>query len=201
MFTGIIQSVGTITKLRNKNGATLCAINPFLHHNWKAGESVSINGICSTIVSVATNSFHVAYMPHTVSLTTIPQWKRGLRVNVEPSLKVGDEISGHFVMGHIDGIARIIAIKSEAEQTSITVQMPHTLLRYSIPRGSISLDGVSLTIAEARKDAIIVRITPYTLAHTTLRYRKKGDFLNVEIDTLVRTLLWKPTISKRKKRA
>lgn len=201
MFTGIVQSVGMITALQSKDGAVFCAINPSIHRKWKIGESVAVNGICSTITSSSKNSFRVAYMPHTVSLTTIGQWKRGTRVNVEPSLKAGDEISGHFVMGHIDGTARITAIQHESGQTSITVQVPKKLLHYSIPRGSVTLDGINLTVAGVRKDAVIVQITPYTLLHTTLQYAAQGDFLNLEIDTLARYLLWKPNTSKRKKHA
>lgn len=201
MFTGIIQSVGTITALQSEGDAIKCMINPHLPRKWKKGESVSVNGICSTVISASGHSFQVTYMPHTVNMTTTKQWKCGTRVNIEPSLKAGDEISGHFVMGHIDGIARIVAVKPKTGQTSFTIQVPRKLLRYSIPRGSVALDGVSLTIADVHKDIMTVAVTPFTLSHTTLSYVCKNDLLNIEIDTLARYLLWKPTISKRKKRA
>ncbi|MBI4250636.1 riboflavin synthase [Candidatus Uhrbacteria bacterium] len=201
MFTGIIQSVGVITALEKKNSAVTCTINPLLRRKWKKGESVSINGICSTIISVTGHSFLVAYMPHTVHLTTVKRWKKGTRVNIEPSLKAGDEISGHFVTGHIDGVARIVAMKYEKEQTTLSIQVPRKLLRYSIPRGSITINGVSLTIASVKNAKVTVKITPYTLSHTTLQYTERGASLNLEIDMLARYLLWKNSPSKKRKRA
>jgi len=201
VFTGIIQSVGIITAIEKKDGGVMCAINPSLRRKWKKGESVSISGICSTIISVSGHSFRVAYMPHTVRLTTVKRWEQDTHVNIEPSLKAGDEISGHFVMGHIDGVARIVAMKHEEEQTTLSIQVPKKLLRYSIPRGSITIDGVSLTIASVFNTTLTVKITPYTLSHTTLHYAERDTPLNLEIDMLARYLLWKPLTSKKRKRA
>ncbi len=185
MFTGIIQSIGTITQISHAK-ITRVSIKPHLKKRFSIGESVSIDGVCSTVVAIKQSGFIFEYMPHTVQATTIQYWKKGGHVNLEPSLKIGDELSGHFVSGHVDAHTYIKKIQKTNEQTALTIQVPKNLVPYVSSRGSIAIDGVSLTIGSIKRREATVFLTPFTYAHTTFQYKKTSDTVNLEGDMLAK---------------
>ncbi len=186
MFTGIIKSIGDIQHIGKGKGIFRAIIDPNLRRRWAIGESVSVSGVCSTIITKKRLYFLVEYMPQTVKLTTVGSWKKNDKVNIEPSLKIGGELSGHIVQGHVDGRAEIIDIKKNNGQYALTCAFHHSLTRYIAQRGSIALDGVSLTVGKVRNNTITVFLTPFTYMHTTFQYKKKGDALNLEVDMLAK---------------
>lgn len=186
MFTGIIQSIGIVISAKKKNGSTIITVDPCFKRRWRVGESIAISGVCSTIIEKKGRHLIVEYMPHTADMTTIAQWTPLTRVNIEPSLKVGDELSGHFVLGHVDGIAKITALKKIGSQYALSCRVPQSLNRYMTPKGSIALDGVSLTIGKIKQNSLTVFITPFTFSHTTFQHKSNGGFLNVEADMIAK---------------
>ncbi len=186
MFSGIIKSIGTITHITEKQGGREYEIRVPLRWAWKIGESVLIAGICSTILKKTSSTITVFHMPETLAKTTSAEWEKGTVVNLEPSLRVGEDISGHVVSGHIDGVARVSAIKKEGECRRITFSLKKDLARYMIAKGSVAVDGVSLTVVDVKQTSFSVALIPYTLAHTTLGILKKGDRVNIEVDQVAK---------------
>lgn len=182
MFSGIIKNVGTIVRVTEKHGGREYEIRTALRRSWKIGESVLIAGICSTIIKKTAKTITVFHMPETLEKTTSASWKKRTRVNIEPSLRVGEDISGHIVSGHVDGTARVSAIKKEGECHRVTFALSKDLAKYTIPKGSIAVDGVSLTVVDAGRQSFSIALIPYTLSHTTLGILKKNDLVNVEVD-------------------
>lgn len=185
MFTGIIQSVGTIRAISHAKTMRV-VIAPHLKKRFSIGESVSIDGVCSTIIAIKNGDLVFEYMPHTLKKTTIPHWTKGRHVNIEPSLKAGDELSGHFVLGHVDQYTDIVKVEKQNGQGALTVQVPKNLIPYVSLQGSIALDGVSLTIGNLTKKSATVFLTPFTYSHTTFQYKKAGDLVNLEVDMLAK---------------
>jgi len=182
MFSGIIQDVGIIKRAEKKQGGREFEIATRLKRKWKIGESVSIAGICSTVLKKTAQTFTVFHMPETLAKTTSALWGMGSRVDIEPSLKMGDDISGHNVSGHVDGMSRVKSITGEGECKRIVFSLSKELIKYLIPKGSVAVDGVSLTVVAVGKDSFSVALIPYTLLHTTLGLMKKGDSVNIEVD-------------------
>lgn len=202
MFTGIIKSIGTVVSVQKKDGKRIYVIDPHLENKWDKGSSVAVSGVCSTIVKKGGKNLVFQYMDQTANLTSLKEWTLHSKVNIEPSLKVGDELSGHFVSGHIDGVAKINAIKKTPAQYAITCALPHRLALYTVPKGSITLDGVSLTIGRLKKNEVTVFLTPFTYKNTTFQYKKIGDHVNVEADMLAKYIYrYLYTICSRKKHA
>ena len=197
MFSGIIKNVGIITRVTKKSAGIEYEVTPKFYakaddithtmkRSWKIGESVLVAGICSTVTKKTSRSFTVFHMPETLAKTTSAEWKKGVQVNIEPSLKVGDDISGHIVSGHVDGVARVRSITPEGECRRILFSLSKELANYLIPKGSVAVDGVSLTVVEAGKQSFSVALIPYTLAHTTLGALRKGDVVNIEVDMMAK---------------
>lgn len=186
MFSGIIKNVGTITRVREKQGGREYDIRTHLRRSWKIGESVLIAGICSTILKKTSSTITVFHMPETLAKTTSAEWRKGTRVNIESSLRVGDDISGHVVSGHVDGTGRVSAIKKEGDCKRMVFSLTGALARYMIPKGSVAVDGVSLTVVDAGKQSFSVALIPYTLSHTTLGTLEKGDRVNIEVDQIAK---------------
>lgn len=187
MFTGLIQTIGTITDaqrsgddLRVRIAFAPGALAP------SHGASIACDGICLTVTSCDTTSFTADLSHETLKCTNAGSWQVGTKLNLEASLKVGDSIGGHFVSGHVDSVARISAITKNGDATDITVALPTALAAYVAPKGSIAINGISLTVNAATRDAFTVTIIPHTLANTTLAQAKAGDSVNLEIDMLAR---------------
>jgi riboflavin synthase len=189
MFTGIIKSVGTITEVIKKNELLEITITSNLESNHlNIGDSVSVEGICSTIVSHKGKELTFQYMPETIGKTSVSSWGKDTKVNLEPSLSMEDAVSGHFVSGHIDATGTIKSIKTSAETKEIEIAYPKELRKFIALKGSVSIDGISLTISMLEPSTLSVSLIPHTTAHTTLRDKKEGDLVNIEIDMLSRYL-------------
>ena len=190
MFTGIIREVGTLLARRDAGDTYLrigCARAP---ETIETGASIACNGVCLTVMETGSddgrNWFEVAASAETKAKTTIGGWQPGQRVNLEPALRLGDEMGGHIVSGHVDAVGEITAIRPEGDSHRITIQVPEGLARFIASKGSISVDGISLTVNEVEGAAFGVNIIPHTWAVTSLAEAKPGTRVNIEIDLLAR---------------
>lgn len=184
MFTGIISDVGTIETSHNGRLRIACA---YPADTIKLGESIACNGACLTVVEKKDAAFNVELSPETLARTA-PRWNAGERINLERALKVGDDLSGHFVTGHVDGLATLENIEPQSGSYKLTLAAPAELARFLAPKGSVTLDGISLTVNNVDGARFTVMIIPHTWSHTTLAQRKPGDALNMEVDLLARYL-------------
>ncbi|HRY82757.1 MAG TPA: riboflavin synthase [Candidatus Moranbacteria bacterium] len=188
MFTGIIRKLSTVEKVAFKKGSLFLEISR--PKSWKIweGESISINGICSTIKRVNTKIFEVEYMPETIKKTTAGEWKKGTEVNLEKSLKMNDLLDGHIVQGHIDTRGKIINIKKDKESKVMKIQIPQKFMRLVADKGSVSVDGISLTVVDTGYDWFSISLVSYTLENTNLGKIKIGEEVNIETDVLAKYL-------------
>lgn len=192
MFTGIVTDVGDVLSVEER-GAGLrqliiaCAYDPA---SIAIGASISCGGVCMTAVAAGKSggrgTFSVDAAAETLALTTVGRWQKGTRVNLERSLKMGDELGGHLVSGHVDGLAELIAREDLIEMARFTLRVPAALARFIAQKGSVALDGVSLTVNEVTDDTFSVLIIPHTLSVTTLGALKMGDPVNLEVDVMAR---------------
>lgn len=188
MFTGIIFFKGEVIE-RNEvqdGGLRLILKAPEVISMVKNGSSISVNGICLTVKEKTRDTFAVDVMPKTVSMTTIQNWKVGTFVNLEPSMRMGDELGGHFVYGHVDGIGTVKTVKQQGNATLVEVVAPPGIFKYVSPQGSIGVNGISLTIADVSDDSFTVSLIPETLRLTTFREISEGDQVNLEADMLMK---------------
>ena len=197
MFTGIVEHIGTIESLSIQGAAGRITVQaPTLAGSLAVSNSIAVNGCCLTIVSVDADKFSADLSSETLRKTSFGAdtgaLRTGLRVNLEQPLTTGKEFGGHFVLGHVDGIGHIVHLQPEGENWWLGVQVPDDFARYIVPKGSITIDGISLTVARwhnfvaAAKQNLTVEIAviPYTYEHTTLRDHKPGDAVNLEADIL-----------------
>ena len=186
MFTGIVTDVGSIWSLKQSGDLRVEIKTSYDLSTIDLGASVACNGICLTVVEKTKDCFSVDVSAESVSLTNVDSWTKGALINLERSLKVGDELGGHIMAGHVDGVAQIISINDEGGSTRMTLRAPHSLSRFIAPKGSVALNGTSLTVNEVDANDFGVNIIPHTKAVTTWRNAKVYDFVNLEIDTLAR---------------
>ena len=188
MFTGIVSGIGT---LHERQGARFVIAGPFEGGSLDEGASLACDGCCLTIVEVteATGSgalIAVEASNETLARTTLGDWQLGRRINLERALALGDELGGHLVTGHVDGRAKIHAREPDGDSVRFVLESPKALSPFIAAKGSIALDGVSLTVNEVDGTSFGVNIIPYTLAHTTWGDRRQGDLVNLEVDLLAR---------------
>ncbi len=188
MFTGIVQDVGRVVSRETRGGDVRIVIafdhlDPFGIH---VGDSICVQGCCLTAVELHDRSFAADVSRETLSLTTLGDLTAGSPVNLEPSLRAGDPLGGHLVSGHVDGLGEIAAISGDARSTRIEVCVPPALSRYIARKGSVALDGVSLTVNEVRGDKFGVNLIPHTQAVTTLGALRAGRRVNLEVDLIAR---------------
>ncbi len=188
MFTGLVQDIGVIRDIiKNDGGDMRCVIETNLNLGAvQMGASICCSGVCLTVVEKSKNSFTVDISVETLRKTHLDAWEVMTRINLEPSLKVGDEIGGHFVSGHVDAVTSIQSISDEGESKHIVLEVPEGFGTFIAPKGSIVIDGISLTVNNVTSDTFDVNIIPHTLEKTTLQDRKAGDKVNIEIDMLAR---------------
>jgi riboflavin synthase len=190
MFTGIITDIGTVTHLQRQGDTRLHISTAYPVEKIDLGASIACSGVCLTVVGrgVQDNLGWLAFdaSTETLSRTVLVDWTVGTRVNLERALKVGDELGGHIVSGHVDGIAEIIAMRPDGGSMRFDIRLPENLKRYVAEKGSIALDGVSLTVNEVIDDVFGVNIIPHTQAVTTVGSWAVGTKLNVEIDMMAR---------------
>ncbi len=189
MFTGIVTDVGQVRRLEKRGDTHIVIATRYDVSTVDLGASIACSGICMTVVdkgSAKDRWFAVTASGETLSKTTLGDWKVGDRINLERPMRVGDELGGHIVTGHVDGIAEIVRMVPEGESTRVTLQVPVALARYVASKGSVALDGVSLTVNEVDGARFGVNIIPHTSKVTTFGRQKLGAKVNFEIDLLAR---------------
>jgi riboflavin synthase len=188
MFSGIVTHIGTVARVERNNDTDwrLFVQSTIDTENVAVGASISCSGCCLTVVDKGGNWFAFDVSGETLSRTVIGSWDAGTRVNLETSLKIGDEIGGHLVSGHVDGLAKIEEIRPEGSSHRLKISVPEHLSLFIAPKGSVALDGISLTVNEVSGNVFGVNIIPHTWMQTTLGEKKEGDRLNLEIDLLAR---------------
>lgn len=186
MFTGIITDVGRIENISKNKDLRLTIQTSFKQENLVVGSSIACSGPCLTIVESKDNLFSVEVSNETISKTNIRKWKPGNLINLEKGLKVGDEIGGHFVTGHIDGVIKLIDKKSDAGSLVLTFEQNKDLRKFIPPKGSISIEGVSLTINKSLENEFTVNIIDHTQKNTTLGELVIGQSVNIEVDMFAR---------------
>jgi riboflavin synthase len=183
MFTGIVREVGEVLAVEEGGGPVRLQIRaPETAAGTAVGDSVAVNGVCLTAVEAADGVLAFAAVPETLRRSSLGHLTSGTGVNVEPALRVGDPLGGHFVQGHVDGVGRVRVVDEEG----IEVEAPAEVLRYCVEKGSIAVEGVSLTIAALAEDGFSVALIPHTRAETTLGRLRKGDEVNLEADLLAK---------------
>lgn len=186
MFTGIVTHLGTVREIRGSSERELSIEPGFALDDLAVGASVAHSGVCLTVTEKLENCYRVAVSGESLRCTTIGSWEAGRRINLERSLRLGDELGGHLVFGHVDGLGAINAIEQEGDSHRVEIGVPSALAPMIAVKGSISVDGISLTITEARDDGFAVAVIPHSWGHTTLCDRKAGDLVNLEVDMLAR---------------
>ncbi|MBU1178116.1 riboflavin synthase [Patescibacteria group bacterium] len=187
MFTGIIKEIGTIRDvLQEREVLNLKIHSTEVIKDLAVGSSVAIDGTCQTVVDLTDDNFAVQVIPETLKLTTLGKFQRGDKVNLESALKLNEDISGHLLTGHIDGLGQVADVKKEGKTAEFAIKPPHQLGKFIARKGSIALDGISLTVAQCDDEQFKVAIIPHTLQETTLGSKKAGDLVNLEVDILAR---------------
>lgn len=186
MFTGIITDIGEIIELEQRGDLRARIKTAYDLDTVDMGASIASDGVCLTVIEKGADWYDVEISAETVSKTNLGDWAVGRRVNLERALKVGDELGGHIVSGHVDGVAQIVAMKDEGDSTRVTLRAPETLAKYIAPKGSVALNGTSLTVNEVDGCDFGINFIPHTKEMTTWGGVQVGDRINLEIDTLAR---------------
>jgi riboflavin synthase len=185
MFTGLIEEVGEVHLWKARKGAGKLTVKTRLPlREMSSGSSIAVNGVCLTIVDKAKNRFTVDVSPETLKKTNLKMVRPGDLVNLERPLQVGDRLGGHFVTGHVDGIGAVQEIKKKGDFIFFVFRVPAALDSLLVPKGSVAVDGISLTVNECKKRRFSVAIIPFTLENTNLRRRGVGDRVNIETDII-----------------
>ena len=186
MFTGLIGDLGSVTAFeQNGAGATL-SISTRLADELTAGDSIAVNGVCLTATEVRDASFEAQAMLETLNRSALGSLRSGARVNLEMPLRVGDRLGGHFVQGHVDGTGKVRALTKEGFSRAIEIEIEPPLRRYLVGKGSVAVDGVSLTVSGVLRDGFSVSLIPETLTRTNLGALDEGDRVNIEVDILAK---------------
>jgi riboflavin synthase len=187
MFTGIVTDIGTIARMeRGNGGATLTIATEFDTEAIPLGASIGCGGVCLTVVAKAPGTFTAEASIETMACSTLGDWRKGARINLEQALKLGDEMGGHLVLGHVDGIATVVERRPDGDSVRFAIEAPAELAPFIASKGSVALDGVSLTVNEVAGRRFGVNIIPHTLARTTIGEAQPGTRLNLEIDPIAR---------------
>lgn len=189
MFTGIITDVGRVLELNQQGDLRARIGTAYDVDGIDLGASIACNGVCLTVIALGRdpqNWFDVQISAETVGATNVGGWGVDTPLNLERALKVGDELGGHIVSGHVDGVAEVVAMKDEGDSTRVTFRAPDALARFIAPKGSVALDGTSLTVNEVDGADFGINFIPHTKAETTWGHTKVGDLINLEIDTMAR---------------
>jgi riboflavin synthase len=187
MFTGIIEDVGAITGIGKGEGRwTFTVLAGFNPGDIREGDSIAVNGVCLTVTGLEGGSIKADASLETLSLTTLRSSSINDRVNLERAMRADSRLGGHIVMGHVDGIGRIVAIGPEGDSLKVEIEAPAEISRYIVKKGSVAIDGISLTVNDQRDNRFTLNVIPYSAAKTTLGSKHLGDHVNVETDILGR---------------
>jgi len=185
MFTGLIEDVGVIAALRIQKGAAVMTVKSNLRvPTMTLGDSIAVNGACLTVVKKLKAAFTVDVSPETLGRTNLKSLKVGSLVNLEQPMRLQERLGGHLVTGHVDGVGAIAGIKKQGEFTIFNFHVPAGLGALLVSKGSVAVDGISLTVNQCRAERFSVAIIPFTLRHTNLRGRRVGDRVNIETDLI-----------------
>lgn len=184
MFTGIVEAVGTVAELKPTNAGLQVRIETPYGAELSKGDSVAVNGVCLTITVSEGREFHADIGPETARITTLGTLQPGDTVNLERPMRIDGRLGGHLVSGHVDGIGVVVDLRPEADSHWLTVKYPSALAPYFIRKGSVAVDGVSLTVADLRDDRFDVQIVPFTWNATALSTRRSGSKVNLECDLI-----------------
>jgi riboflavin synthase len=188
MFSGIVARVGTVERVeRGAKGLRLLVRAGFAPAP-ELGASVAVNGVCLTVDRLDGDRLEFVAVPETVSRTTLGALEAGSRVNLERALRVGDELGGHWVQGHVDGVGTVTTVERAGQDVRVTIEAPEAVRRFLAEKGSVSVDGMSLTVAAWRSPAFTVALIPYTLEHTIASDYRAGTRVNLEADLIARYL-------------
>lgn len=183
MFTGIVEEVGTIKQI---SPGRLQIQAEIVLADTKCGDSIAVNGTCLTVTALGSNWFTADVMPETLRCTSLGQLKSGSPVNLERALTLNSRLGGHIVSGHVDGMGKIISLHDEGNAVLMEVSAAEDVMRYVVKKGSVALDGISLTVADIKTESFVVSLIPHTREVTALREKKAGDTLNIETDIIGR---------------
>ena len=186
MFTGIVRERGRVVSADRNGAGVHLRIAAGETKQAAPGDSISVSGCCLTVTRVDGEALEFDAVPQTIARTTLGALESGAEVNLEPALRAGEPLGGHFVQGHVDGRARVTGLDPEGDGARLRLQLPAELHRYCVEKGSLAVDGVSLTIAALDDDGVEVALVPFTLEHTTLGALGPGDEVNVEVDLLAK---------------
>lgn len=187
MFTGLIQDIGRIQSLERKGeGVFLSVVTRMTLSDVKIGDSIAVDGICLTVIHLSHEAFTADVSMETLKRTTLSKAGAGMAVNLEKSLRVSDFLGGHLVSGHVDGMGEVIKILPEGNSWRYRFRAPQEISRYLIEKGSVAVDGISLTVAEIEKQEFAIAVVPHTARSTTLGMRKVGDAVNLEVDPIAK---------------
>jgi riboflavin synthase len=186
VFTGIVREIGTVEELERNDGGARLRVRAELAGELGEGDSVSVSGACLTVASVADGAFKADVANQTLSVTTLGELEPGAPVNLEPPLKAGDPLGGHLVQGHVDGTGEVRGVQGDGIARRLRLAVPRELGRFIVERGSVTVDGVSLTVAALADDGFEVSLIPETLERTTLGGVANGERVNLEVDVIAR---------------
>lgn len=184
MFTGIVEEKGIIDKITISESGGKISIKVSENLDLKEGESIAVDGVCLTVSEIRGRIFESSISKETIERTTLRYKKRGEEVNIERALKISDRIGGHILLGHVDGIGEIQYMVPAGVGMLMDIRIPQDLLKYVVEKGSIGIDGISLTVAGIKGDVIRIALIPYTLEQTTIGRKIKGDKVNIEVDII-----------------
>ncbi len=185
MFTGIVEEMGSVKALKREAGAARLTISASTVLNGTAlGDSISVNGVCLTVVDMSRSEFSADVAVETLNVTNLGDLKIGTKVNLERALQLSARIGGHLVSGHVDAVGRISGKREEGNSWRISFEAPESVLRYVIKKGSIAIDGISLTVADVDKRGFSIAMIPHTAKLTTLGFKSTGDSVNLEVDII-----------------
>ena len=189
MFTGIVEEVGFVVSIQPSPNAYRVAVRAQkVLEGTRPRDSIAVNGVCLTVVDLEARTFNVEIMPETLKKTNLSLLRKGSKVNLERALSMGDRLGGHLISGDVDGVGQIREIRKGQAETLMQIQPSLLLMRYIAPQGRITVEGVSLTIAEVNERGFLVYLTPFTLENTILDSKKEEDLLNLEVDLISRYL-------------
>ena len=187
VFTGIVRELGVVVDVASAAGGRALVVRaPETAARMGVGDSVAVSGVCLTATAIEAGSMSFHAVPETVERSTLGAFEPETRVNVEPAIRAGEELGGHYVQGHVDAVGLVQSVEAEGEGLRVFIEAPSGVLRYCVIKGSVTVDGVSLTVAELADDAFAVALVPHTLAATTLSDLRPGQHVNLEADVLAK---------------
>jgi riboflavin synthase len=198
MFTGIVETLAEVAEVKPTPAGFRLRVTTDLSEGFNPGDSVALNGVCLTVVSSDASGIHMDVSPETLRVSALGALKRGVSVNLERPLRIDGRIDGHFVQGHVDATGSIEEIREEGDSWWVTVKFPPSLASQIVRKGSIAVDGISLTVAGVDDRRFDVQIIPYTWEHTNLRFAKVNDLVNLECDMLGKYVLRAMEVAKGK---